>query len=840
MNSKPSRGIPYETVFRTMNDIVFIHPLVTKSNPGYFIDANDVAVHKLGYSRDEFRDLTPLDILDSSNVEETDRESNALTTEKSLLFEKTLIAKDGRRIPVEINARLFNYEGTPAVCAIARDINERKRSERKLEQAKQRLTSFRKDKENKLRAALENSILRESEFASLLEGARAVLRHRTFTESAREIFNHCKKITGAASGYVALLSSDGSENEVLFLDAGGLNCTVDPSLPMPIRGLRNEAYRHKKALFHNDFMKSAWAQFMPPGHVRLDNVLFAPLIVESRAVGIIGLANKKGDFTDRDATLAAAFGELASVALVNNRSVQSLQESESRYRNLVESLLEGIWILDKDGITTFINDHMAEMVGRRTSEMLGRHAFDFLDAEHTKQAAEYLERRKQGIKEQHEFEILHKKGHAVPVLMQSAPVFNEHGAYAGTIAGISDISEQKKMQHEKEALREQLNQAQKMEAIGQLAAGIAHDFNNILAGIIGYAEIIGDMVDDRPKIREFSEKAIASAQRAAGLSRQLLTFARKARVTMQPVGIIACISHVMEILEHTIDKRIEISSDLCSGDPLVYADESQVQNCLLNLGINAADAMPDGGTLHFSAQLGPLPDAIQKKLPFQMHAGSWIKITVSDTGTGIDRKIRSKIFDPFFTTKEVGKGTGLGLATVYGTIKQHNGYITCRSRKGKGTQFTIYLPLHESSSVPEKRNTEAVCRNINGHALIIDDEAIIREIAADMLERLGYSVSCCCDGHQGIEFVRKSAQQPDLILLDLIMPKMNGFECFKTIQSIAPSIKVIAMTGYADEKKQQRILAEGAAGFIGKPFRIHELSAAITGDDRGSSTEETT
>ncbi len=382
-----------------------------------------------------------------------------------------------------------------------------------------------------------------------------------------------------------------------------------------------------------------------------------------------------------------------------------------------------------------------------------------------------------------------------------------------------DITEQRRTE-------QQLRHAQKMEAIGQLAGGIAHDFNNILAAIQGNADLIRlDMGLDSQHVAR-AEEIVKASQRATELTRQLLTFARKAEIQRADVDVHAVIREVTKLLSHSLDRRIEISVDLRAKLATVTGDEGQLQNALLNLGINARDAMPEGGTLKFATRDIQIDEQEAQDL-FYGAAGRYIEINITDTGIGMAPETQDKIFEPFFTTKEVGKGTGLGLAAVYGCVKSHNGAISVDSKLGEGATFRILLPLSaEPAQTAGQRATSASIVTGEGHILIIDDEDAVRQLAATILEHLGYTVTECSDGIAAIEYFTDNHDQVDLVILDLVMPIMSGEEVFDALKQIDPDVKVLVSSGYS-ESKSASVLAKGATAVLGKPYRVATLSQAI-------------
>ncbi|MHC4885430.1 MAG: ABC transporter substrate-binding protein [Planctomycetota bacterium] len=372
---------------------------------------------------------------------------------------------------------------------------------------------------------------------------------------------------------------------------------------------------------------------------------------------------------------------------------------------------------------------------------------------------------------------------------------------------------------------EQLQQSEKMQAIGQLAGGIAHDFNNQLSGVLGYADMLCNRLEDE-KLWRYANGIRKSARRAAELTDQLLAFGRKGKYLSSPVEINRLLVEVTSVLERTLDRNIELLQHLDATRSTTVGDPTQLHNAFLNLALNARDAMPNGGTLLFKTELVKLDADTASQAPYNIDPGEYIKASVSDTGTGISEEVRAHLFEPFFTTKEQGQGTGMGLASVYGTIQNHQGCVTVYSEEGHGSLFSIYLPLHDAKA-PAPHPQEALPERGEGHILLVDDEEVVRNMAGDMLRELGYRVTLCSDGEEAVARYRKAWQSIDLVILDMVMPKLDGRAAYLAMRDINPDIRAILSSGYSLNQQAQAILEEGVQAFIQKPFQEAELSKAI-------------
>ncbi len=390
----------------------------------------------------------------------------------------------------------------------------------------------------------------------------------------------------------------------------------------------------------------------------------------------------------------------------------------------------------------------------------------------------------------------------------------------GVVIRIDDVTENVKLQ-------ENLMHSQKMDAIGQLAGGIAHDFNNMLGGIIGAMEYIRPYCPTEGDVPEFIDLIFEATKRASDLAKDLLAFSRKKPVSSTSVNIHYVIQSSLAILEKTLDKRITIKSNLQAERCWIIGDDSQLQNIFMNLGINASHAMPDGGELTFASENVDLTQVDCSVRPFDLNPGAYISIYVRDTGTGIPKDLISKVFEPFFTTKEQGKGTGLGLAAVYGTIQRHRGSITLYSEEKVGTSFHILLPLSENMN-NESPETDSPILEGQGNILLVDDEKIMLNTGKTLLKEMGYQVTTAANGSEALDIFSREDAEFDLVILDMIMPVMNGKDCFFKLREKNPLIPVIIASGFAREEELDLLKKSGCSGFISKPYRSVELSRIIS------------
>ncbi len=367
-------------------------------------------------------------------------------------------------------------------------------------------------------------------------------------------------------------------------------------------------------------------------------------------------------------------------------------------------------------------------------------------------------------------------------------------------------------------LAEQLRQSQKMEAIGTLAGGIAHDFNNLLSGILGYSGLLKLHAEGQNQVLQSAEIIERTALRAAELTQKLLGFARRGKHKNVAVNIHRAIDDCIELLSRTIDKRIEIVRRFEASHDKVMGDPTQMEQILLNLAINARDAIEDRGRITFSTRVEEVRD--------ELESGFYLVASVSDSGCGIPPEIRERVFEPFFTTKENGKGTGMGLAMVYGIVKNHGGTIRLDTETGRGTTFHCYLPLADQSVREEVKAVPLMVRG-SGKILVVDDEELLRDVACKLLKHLGYQVVTCVDGLQACEYYEEHQREVDLVIVDMIMPNVGGAECFRNLKRINPEVRAVLSTGYSLNDTAQQLLDEGMVGFIQKPYQLSQLSEVM-------------
>jgi len=509
---------------------------------------------------------------------------------------------------------------------------------------------------------------------------------------------------------------------------------------------------------------------------------------------------------------------------------KKLSLSEERYRNLVQNSPDIIYTLDEQGRFTFLSSAVNKILGYKNGDLIGKHYSTIIHEEDQSKAEGVFNDRRTGERATSGVELKLKPSddnarlrdfEDLIVELKCSGMYEGTGdkkdrTYIGTYGVARDISERKR-------LEDTLNNAQKMEAVGTLAGGIAHDFNNLLMGVQGYTSImLLDMESDHPHYDKL--KSVEQyIQRGADLTRQLLGFAKGVKFDVKTVNVNELVGEVARMFGRT-KKEIIISDSFDDEIMPVDADAGQIEQVFLNLFLNAANAMPNGGTLNLGSSNVNLPASTVS--PYHLETGFYVMMSVEDNGIGMDEKVRQRIFEPFFTTNEMGRGTGLGLASAYGIIKNHNGFVEVESKKGVGTTFRIYLPASSRRVQKKILVNEQVIKGPET-VMLVDDEEMIIEVGEEILKALGYGVILAKSGEEAVDLYMETREKIDIVVLDMIMPGMGGGETFDRLMEIDPEVKVLLSSGYSIDGLATDIMDRGCKQFIQKPFDIKELSRKL-------------
>ncbi|MDD2734235.1 MAG: PAS domain S-box protein [Desulfuromonadaceae bacterium] len=483
-------------------------------------------------------------------------------------------------------------------------------------------------------------------------------------------------------------------------------------------------------------------------------------------------------------------------------------------RRLIEASLDPFVTISPDGKITDVNYATEKVTGYSREELIGTDFSDyFTDPEKARTA--YQRAFCDGAVRDYPLHTVHRDGHETSVLYNAAVLLDENGACKGVFAAARDITELK-------ALEAQLFLTQKMEAIGQLAGGIAHDFNNALTVIIGFSNLMEMQMDTADPQRENISHILSAASKATELTRSLLAFSRKQIMNKHTVDLNLIIENVEKFLHRIIGEDIALKIIIYKDLLAVNADSGQIEQVLLNLAVNARDAMPHGGMLTIETGYA-LMDAAFNNVHGFGEAGEYALVTITDSGTGIDDVTRKRLFEPFFTTKEMGKGTGLGLSIVYGIVKQHNGFIDVDSEPGVGTTFSIYLPLTKTEIRVETGHIDERPKKGTETLLVADDDALILELTVKILEQFGYTVITAIDGLDVVNKFSENREKIALLILDIMMPKMNGKEAYDEIRKIRPDMRAIFVSGYTADIIHSRGTLDESLEYISKPLKFMKL-----------------
>ncbi len=510
-------------------------------------------------------------------------------------------------------------------------------------------------------------------------------------------------------------------------------------------------------------------------------------------------------------------GRVKVIGMVRNittrrKAEQDLIESEAKFRQLAESIQEVFWISSPDSGTIHYVSPAYEKIWGRTPESLYAHPAQWIESMHPDDRATIVERLRSKARGEYqaEYRIIRPDGSTRWIRDRGFPVEESDGRLS-RMAGIAmDITEQRQ-------LSQQLSQSQKLEAIGRLAGGVSHDFNNMLTAIIGYADVLKESFPKDDQRAADLDEIRKTAERAASLTRQLLAFSRQQVMEPRVLSMNVLILETKNMLQRLIGEDIGITHVLPDDLGTVYADPGQLGQVILNLMVNACDAMPNGGRISIETKNA------------RLETGEYVMLSIADTGEGIDPKNLPKIFEPFFTTKETGKGTGLGLSTVYGIVQQCGGVVTVESEVGVGTTFRIYIPRAQETATTYQgaraANTEKV-RGV-GAILLVEDEEAVRRLATRILAGCGYTVSAAATPGEALRLIRKPGAHFDLLITDVMMPEMNGQVLAEKVLEVLPGLKMLFMSGYTDEAIAHKGLLAPGLNFLGKPFSAITLSHKV-------------
>ncbi len=672
--------------------------------------------------------------------------------------------------------------------------------------------------------------------ASLLRLARQLEQAQTFPSVLEAALAEVKVITGYQNIWAFLLAED-KETMSLISIQGELTGVVQQKYPiLRVQGDRmlEEIAAGGQPVIVEDARTDPRTNKEVVAQLQNRTIINVPMMLGDRKIGTLGT----GSFADEGVRLPNKHQLDYLVALASHVSVtfhrieiltqrQRAEETLAQERNLLRTLIDHIpdYIYIKDTNSRFLlnNQAHARLMGyEKAEDIQGKTDFDTFPPEF---AAKYYEDEQeliqlgQSLINQEETAI-DPQGRELFVLTTKVPVRDSSGNIMGFVGISRDITERKH-------LEAKLLQAQKMEAIGQLTAGIAHDFNNMLTAINGFAELMQMSLSSGDPLRPMADKIFDAGQRAANLVRQLLTFSRKQIVAPKIIELNAIVTGMDKMLERIIGEHIQMSANLAPGLWFVTADPSQMEQIIVNLAVNARDAMPSGGKLIIETANVVLDRAFVAA-HLEAQPGPYVLLTISDTGVGMSEDVKAHLFEPFFTTKEPGKGTGLGLATIYGIIKQCEGCILVSSVVGQGTSFKIYLPRAQPADLPLASSTIVATRPTGRETILLTEDAYeVRDLVRRVLEELGYTVLVAPDGLAAIDVVNNYRDPIHLLLTDMVMPGLGGKALAEQLVQTRPGLKVIFMSGYADETIAHQGVLDSHVFLLQKPFSPLELAQKV-------------
>jgi two-component system cell cycle sensor histidine kinase/response regulator CckA len=511
---------------------------------------------------------------------------------------------------------------------------------------------------------------------------------------------------------------------------------------------------------------------------------------------------------------------MSGVARTPEGSSEVLRGSESHLRQIVTTCLEGVWTVDAAGLTTFVNPQMASMLGWEVEEIVGRPVSDFVDSEGRDQLARQLERRRLGIREQHEFAFLRRDGRKLFTLMSTSPLYEPDGSYGGALAVVTDVSERR-------AFDLKLQSMQRLESLTLLAGGVAHDFNNLLVGILGNLALALAELPKDSFLHEAIQDAQTAALRASELTKQMLAYSGKGRFVLERLDVSHVVEELLPLLMSVVSKNAELVLALADKLPEINVDPAQLRQLVLNLVTNGSDALGERAgaiTLKTGVMTADRTYLDTVFLGEEVSEGSYVYIEISDTGRGMEPETLGRIFDPFFSTKFMGRG--LGLAAVFGILRAHHGAIHVQSKPDEGASFRALF----AAAAPEARSTVSVLPETgfrgSGLILVADDEETVRTVAARILVQNGFRVLIACDGEEALSMFEHE-REIAAVVLDVTMPGVGSEKVFRSMRNLRANVPVILTSGYSEKDVTSAFAGEGLAGFLQKPWLPDDLLRSL-------------
>jgi PAS domain S-box-containing protein len=785
------------TIFRMIHSAISL----VRVSDGKITDFNDGAIELLGYSRDELQNSTA----DSLNliVDASDgyRIQQYLVAEGSIKnVEMKIRRKDGRIRTINVSVELVDFYGEQYMLATAYDITERKEHVEALRLAEQTLRkhSHRQKALNQLgQMALAGRLLEE------------VMNEAVFLVSTILKTDFCEVLELQPDNTRLLLKAGKGFN---LIDVGEL------SVETGFNSQAGYALLSRKPIVVHNMRREKPFKVAP--HLQKEDVMSGLTVIIHSTTGPYGTLSvytkSERDFSSDETGFLQAAANVLAVVIERSRADEMLRESEERYRTLFEESRDAVFICTVDGRILEINQAGVEMFGYSSqAEMQHLQISEDIYLNPEERTAYRKKIDKEGFIQDYEINMKRKDGQILNILETSTVILDEHGRIVGYRGILRDVTNLKHLQ-------QQLMQSQKMETIGQLAGGIAHDFNNIMMAILSYSEIVSLKITDKNPIYQDVAGIQKAAEQGIALTKQMLAFSRKQILQPVVVDLNQAMGNMEQIIRRLIGEDIELITVYSNNLGKIQVDQGQFEQVILNLSVNARDAMPHGGRLIIETLNREFDENQTIPLP-EMQPGSYVMVSVTDTGYGINKKILPRIFEPFFTTKE--EGTGFGLSTVYGIVKQSGGHISVYSEVGKGTIFKIYFPRHDKQETISSSVEKIAVSQLKGSEMIllVDDNESVRKAVSALLEMNGYKVFQAGNGKEALEKSRSLMERVDLLITDVVMPQMGGRELATLLSAEKPRTKTLFMSGYSEEAVQLHGVLAPETYFLSKPAQMPEL-----------------
>lgn len=756
-----------------------------------------------------------------------------------------------------------------------RDITERLLERMEISYCKERIISFENKKTEGMKTVNSNVKMHgstsSSEISALLEGTGAILKYQDLKFSARVIFESCKNLIGANTGCITLLKEDGTKNEILFLDTGDIPCQLEPYFPAPVSGLRREVYQTARVVFENDFHGSEWFVSLPPEHLKIENVLFAPLNINTNTVGLLGLANKPGGFSEGDARIASAFGELAALALYNSKNLEMLKKSEEQFRSVAQSATDAIISVNNNGRITFWNQAAEKMFGYPAVETINGSLTMIMPERFHKLHKDGMERQILKGKRNVTGKIVElygkrKDGSEFPLALSISTWQTGEGIFFSGI--IRDITDRKRAEEKLRSTNEELEsiivelkkteeelrkqflelQAAKQEAEAansaknEFVANISHEIRTPMNSIIGMTELLLDTpLEDNQ--RQLANIVSDSANSLLNVINDILDFSKMeaVKISMEninfsPVSLVEGVAELMAVKAQE-NKLNLVTSIEPAIPPLLKGDPVRLRQVLINL-IGNAIKFTEKGWVELSLKMSCESDQTVT-----------LRFEVKDTGIGLDEELHLKVFQPFVqvdgsTTRRYG-GTGLGLPISKQIVEMMGGKIGVVSNMYKGSTFWFTVTMDRSNGdletpetadshsglSPEEKEAEQVKPNFTGVILVVEDDPVLRKLTLLQLQKLGYIAKVVSSGREAVDAVLNNGPY-DLVLMDFQMPHMDGFQATRAIregeQNLGRHVPIIAITAHAMQGDREQCLSAGMDDYLSKPVKLCQLQQMIS------------